>query len=162
VRELDWLPAKLIELIPQSWYRPYDDVAGLLQEVLSEVAADPAKWLRCLDAVNDRCPAALFQLAGMLEQYQYRLESPPEPPESVTLAGITHGFFRDKLKTRYEALRPMVLAFCLREQLGPEWFAGYLPEVPAAGDHQCRTLPHVLFEDHPLRLVCWACRLFWA
>ncbi len=153
------LPPALIELLPRAWARPYAEARPLLVRVLEQVGAAPRNWLRHFDALGRHCPAALAQFGGLLAQYQDRLdEEPPVPHPRGVLAGLVADFLAEQDRLAYGALRPRLLAFCLREAVGPEMVAAVAPPTGVGG----ALLSEALMADWPLRYVCWACRLFWA
>jgi hypothetical protein len=153
------LPADLLDLLPLAWVRPFPEVRPLVADVLGQVAAAPAAWLKHLDALAEFSPAALAMFAGLLGQYQDRLpEPPPIPHPPADLARLVAEFIRDNRPWEYPMLRPRLLAFCLREAVGAELVAVVAPTASARAEE----LQRAIMADWPLRHVCWACRLFWA
>lgn len=153
------LPSDLLDLLAAGWVRPFAEVRPLLADVLGQVVAAPLAWLRHLDALNEFSPTALAMFAGLLGQYQDRLEQPPPVPHPpADLARLVAEFVRDLGRWMYPSIRPKLLTFCLREAVGAELVAAVAP----AGDPTGPALQAAIVADWPLRHLCWACRLFWA
>ncbi|HEY1376235.1 MAG TPA: hypothetical protein VGF55_05550, partial [Gemmataceae bacterium] len=159
LRQAGEVPADLLDLLPLSWVRPYQEVRPRLTAVLGQIAAAPQTWLRHLDAVADRNPHALAFFGNLLGQYEARLaEPPPVPHAPADLTRLVAEFVRENRPWEYPTLRPRLLAFCVREAVGAELVAAVAPAASTRAD----VLQRAIAADWPLRYVCWACRLFWA
>jgi hypothetical protein len=157
------LPPSLLELIPQSWVQPFADVRPQLVSILNQISAAPRRWLRHFDSLEHVNALALSQIGALLAQYQDRLPVMPSPHGPQELAHLAQRFFEGEGRTNYEALRSKVIAFCLRECVGPELVAAVVPpRYFVDGPNGQVALAAALSGDWPLRAVCWACRLFWA
>jgi hypothetical protein len=161
--EADRLPTSLLALFPRGWNGPFLAVRPALVRVLNRIAAAPHEWLRHFDAIQRSCPALLTLFANILEDYQDRLPEPPISPHSTeVLTKLTADFFDEVGLVSYKSLRLSLLEFCLAEAVGPDWLADVAPVRPPDWPSPKATLPEMLRKDWPLRLVCWAVRLFWA
>jgi hypothetical protein len=153
------VPPELLDLLPAAWVRPFPAVRPLVAELLSQVAAAPHQWLRHLDALAARNPAALGFVGNLLAQHQDRLsEPPPMPHPPADLARLVVDWFAQEGRWAYSTFRVRLLGFCLREAVGPELVAAVAPTMAVGGE----PVAPVIDRDWPLRLVCWACRLAWA
>jgi hypothetical protein len=163
LRDDENVPAALRELLPRAWNRPYAAVQKSLAEVMERVTLAPAAWLAAFDRLWSVSPQLVAHFAGLLGQYADRLDEPPGVPFAPeTLAAMTGEFLDAAGPVSYEWLRPQVLRFCLENYVGPEVLAAVAPDRPAAYPPGDVTMPQALAGDWPLRVVCQACRLFWA
>jgi hypothetical protein len=146
-------PPTLDRLVQLSWSRPFEEVRPLLMCFLRRTARQPKQVILELDLVRAQAPAVLSQLGQMLGQLEATLPYPPEETRSAqTRAQQVLDFFAG---TELPSLRWDLLEFCVTEAIAPEEVAAVI-----ASRRHWDDLAHHLFNDWPLRHVCWACRLF--
>jgi hypothetical protein len=152
------LPPDLLDLLPAAWNRPFPDVRPLLARVIAQAAAAPYLWLRHLDTIQARNPAAVSFVGNLLSRFEERLEEPPAVPHApADLGRLVLEFLHDTGTLEYDAVRPHLLAFCLQEAIGPELAVTVAPNS-VGGNLLRQCVP----SDWPLRILCWSCRLAWA
>lgn len=157
------LPEALAALVPAAWVESFSVVRPLLLRVMDQIVATPTIWLRQFDRLEHAAPTLLTPLIEALTQYEIRLpERPVVPHPAERLTRLAGDFFDEQGLQSYMAMRSQVLEFCVAESVGPEMLALIAPARTADYPSDGATLADALAHDWPLRLVCWAVRLFWA
>lgn len=164
VRRQFRVPASLAEMIPLSWSAPFARIRPMLARLFGEIVAQPRIWLNWFDEIFMHALSVLDHIGNLFQQYQDRLESPPiDPHTPPQLAALLADFIARLNSRNYPAMRAPILDFCLAESVSAEMATTVIPPIriqPHGGD--LISLRTVIGRDAPLRLVCWAHRLFWA
>lgn len=158
------VPPCLLELIPVSWSAPAPRYQPLVERVLHEVVSEPRVWLNRMDELMLHAPVVLDCLGQVFQQALDRLETPPVEPYTPTeLARLAADCVSRTKWRQYASLRPEILQFCLDEFVTVEMFAAVAPPMKVdPNSAPAGNLHDSLIRDWPLRMVCWANRLFWA
>jgi hypothetical protein len=150
-------PADLLDLLSRFWTRPFAEIRRDATALLAAVDAEKEVWLAHLDRLNEASPPLLSLFGKMLDSYQETLDRDDErdPAELTVLA---RQFLEEYGGLRYSAaLRPRLLAFCLREVIAPD-------VIVQLALNKTVVLPQArlnkLVKDWPLRHVYRACTLF--
>ncbi len=153
------VPADLLELLSRFWTRPFAEVRRSAITLLTAVAAAPDAWLAHLDRLNEGSPQLLSLFGDVLTSYEETLDPHTDDRDPEDLAVLARHFLEEHGGRRYPALRPRLLAFCLREWIGPD-------AVARVALSRTVVLPegrlNKLVNDWPLRHVWRACTLLWS
>jgi hypothetical protein len=159
LRKSGAMPAALLELLARFWTRPFAEVRRSVAALLAAVAAAPAVWLGHLDRLKAVSPPLLSLFGQVLATYEETREPDADRRNPEELAVLARHFLEEYGGLRYQALRPRLLTFCLREFLEPD----VLARVALA---RTVVLPpgwlNELVNDWPLRHVYRACALLWS
>ena len=152
------VPADLLELLSQYWTRMFAEIRRGVTTLLAAIDADTNVWLTYLDRVNEASPPLLFLFGQMLDAYEQTLVLEADDRDPAELTVLARQFLEERGGLRYTAaLRPRLLAFCLREWIDPDVIA-------QLAVNRTVVLPKArlnkLVNDRPLRHVYRACTLF--
>jgi hypothetical protein len=158
------MPPFLEQLIPLSWSAPFPCIRPMFEETLHEIVRRPHACLSSFDEVFGHAPLVLDYFGNLLSQYQERLTTPPSEPHSpAQLADLIAGLLAKIYVRWYGTMRTAILDFCLEEFVSAEMVACAAPIVGVNTNAPAvNNLRAAIGGDVPLRLVCWANRLFWA
>ena len=151
------VPVGFLGLLSRFWTRPFSEVRPDVMASLAAIAGDRGGWLAYLDALNLLSPPLLALFGQMLDSYQWSLDQEDDDRDPDDLSELARHFLEEHGSLRYAAaLRPRLLAFCLRERIDPDVVA----QVALA---ETVVLPEARLEklvnDWPLRHLYRACTL---
>jgi hypothetical protein len=149
--------ADLLELLSRFWTRPFSEIRRSVTALLAAIDTETDVWLACLDRIHEASPPLLSLFGHMLDSYRLTLNLAADERDPAELAVLARHFLEEYGGLRYRALRPRLLAFCLREMIHPDVIA-------QLARSQTVVLPEArlnkLVNDWPLRHVYRACTLF--
>jgi hypothetical protein len=153
------------ELLPQLWTKPWEVTRPQLLKALASLVEKPVRALIVLDRLGDQTPAALHQLGNWIDRLSYDNSALEPRSDSTELQGVVRELLQEipgrLYKAQgyfYEALRPGLLRFCIREAVSVDRLVELLIHVSEweiVGD-----LPQQLANDAPLHYLCQACLAF--
>jgi hypothetical protein len=149
--------ADLLELLSRFWTRPFSEIRRSVTALLAAVATETDVWLAYLDRVNAASPQLLSLFGHLLDTYKWTLSPDADDRDAAERAVLARHFLEEHGGLAYSALRPQLLAFCLREWIPPD-------VITQLALSQTVVLPGArlskLVKDWPLRHVYRACTLF--
>jgi hypothetical protein len=152
------VPTDLLELLSRFWTRPFAEIRRGATALLAVVNADRGVWLAHLDRVHVASPLLLSLFGQMLDSYEETLDRDDDERDPAELTVLARQFLEEYGGLRYSAaLRPRLLAFCLREVIDPNVIA-QLALSKTVALPQARL--NKLAKDWPLRHIYRACILF--
>lgn len=144
-------PPLLLQLIGSSWSRPLAEFRGPLMAVLEAMANAPQKWLKTLDEMRKRAPAALALFGEWLDCLEESRDEGEVRRDGDSLTEMGLAFISRWNVVEYSKARERLLQFFIRENIAPE----------AVAEAASGAWERALMADWPLRYVCRGCRLFW-
>lgn len=156
------VPGTLLQVIGNSWSRPFAEIRGPLTEVLESMTNNPPRWLDHLDEMRECAPAALALFGELLDRLEVDRESMRgEPRDPERLKRLVLSVLPQLNVAGYDGERTRLLMFCVREDVAPEEMAGVASSFSGGWEELGAAWASLLMRDWPLRYVCRACRLFW-
>ena len=151
----------IFKLLALSWDERGPEYRARFRAYHTQLAQDPPASLDCLDRIHSEAPAVLGRLSillGGLEFEEYRFLGSTVYAE---IAPSIERFLASNAWNDYQALRPALLEFCVREAVSPGLVARTMAERPEFILTGKSPLAHAIDEDWPLRHLYRACELTW-
>lgn len=157
LRRARGVPEELLQLVRRSTLASGDDVVPRALKLFYRLLTDDRQLLALFDRIHKASPGMLAQVGQLI-----RLCGGVEPAEARKDADQIRVLAQLEIEAHYrnsyDALRPFLLDFCVREQISPESLMR-LPNVVLARPESANTaLIRRMFTDAPIQLVYLAHR----
>jgi hypothetical protein len=151
------VPEELLRLVRLSVLRPADEVAPQALELLHRLLTNDRRLLALFDQIHKASPAVLAQISQIISLCG-GAESPQPRNDADQIRALARFEIESNYCNSYEALRPYLLDFCVREQVSPETLLRMPNVVLVQPDSANAVLVRSISADAPLRLVYLAHR----
>jgi hypothetical protein len=156
-----------LQLIRKSWNKPFAEVESDMRSVLEAIHDDHDAWLDLFDEMDTICPAMIAHFGNLLQNYEHRAEAyVPTPTDAPQFFGFIEEMIDSFGTGRQVQVRRKLMKLCMREWIPLEWLEPllvvWLERQNHPGFELRAALAAKVMNDHPLRYICWAERLFWA
>ena len=148
---------ELLQLVRLSVQRSDDEVAPAALELLHRLNTDDRRLLSLFDRIYKASPGTLAQV-GQIIALCGGAESIRPRSDADQIRALARFEIESHYRNSYEALRPYLLRFCVREQVSPETLVRMPNVVLVRPENANGALVRLIAADAPLRLVYLAHR----
>jgi hypothetical protein len=155
----DVVSGEFVKLLKAARSQEFPDVRPRLEAYLLQADRSPNKMLVELTVAVKLCSAAATVFGELLDSLERFADVPYDQRSEDHLIPLIAEFVRSTDFRSYDTCRAELLAFCLDQQIAPQYFARMLNTAESL---KAADLAERINRDLPLQLVCRAHRVFWA